>query len=247
MASPTTEPLLATVELHKQFPSVRALAGVSLEFRAGEVHGIVGENGAGKSTLVKILSGVYQPTAGHLTHRGRPVRITSPAAAIALGIAMIHQELNLIDELSVADNIFLGREQLRRGLRLVDERRTLAAARDLLSSFDCAIDPRTLVKRLSIAEKQLVEIAKALSCNASLLIMDEPTAVLTTKEVKLPVRADPAIMCERRGDRAHLVLPARGPEICDRVTVMRDGRQVATPSRATRWDATLPASSSSRA
>jgi ribose transport system ATP-binding protein len=163
---------------------VRALDDVTLELRAGEVHGIVGENGAGKSTLMKILSGVEQPSAGRIFVADQSVELKHPIDAQRLGIVMIHQELNLVDELSIADNIALGRERRKLGL-FVDRAAAERQARQLLESLDCRhLHPRARVRSLSIANQQMVEIAKALSYNARVLIMDEPTAVLTRRETE---------------------------------------------------------------
>ena len=222
-------PALAVDDLTKDFPAVRALHRVGLAFAPGEVHGIVGENGAGKSTLVRIVAGLHQPTAGRISVAGRPVVVRNPARAGRLGIAMVHQELTLVGELSVADNIFLGRERTRAGL--IRRSATHAAARALLDRVGCPVDPSAKLRTLSIAQQQLVEIAKALSCEASVLILDEPTAVLTRRET--------ATLFELIGR-----LKAQGvtivyishilPEvlaICDRITVMRDGRVVRTLDR----------------
>jgi len=219
-------PVIEVRNLVKEFPGVRALDGVSLSIRAGEVHGIVGENGAGKSTLMKILSGVYQPTSGEIAVRGRKVHLRSVHDAGGHGIAMIHQELNLVDSLSVADNIFLGREMTR--LRMVDGRKTRAEAARHLDKVQAAIDPGVKVSALSVAQQQLVEIAKALSTNASILIMDEPTAVLSEREMKSLF--DLISRLKSRGVTIlyishHLSEVLR---ICDRITVMRDGRLVKT-------------------
>ncbi|HXH62471.1 MAG TPA: ATP-binding cassette domain-containing protein, partial [Fimbriimonadaceae bacterium] len=171
---------LEVTEVTMQFPAVRALDGVSLAFEPGEVHGIVGENGAGKSTLMRILSGLQVPTSGSVHIEGDVVRLHGVRHALSLGIAMIHQELQVIDDLSVAENVFLGSEPKRSGL--VDRKKMHHDTQALLDRVGASFSPATGVEDLSIAEKQLVEIAKALSYNAKTLIMDEPTAVLTDKE-----------------------------------------------------------------
>jgi len=230
MAPPPPQPILAARDLTKDFPAVRALDRVSLSFNPGEVHGIVGENGAGKSTLMKTIAGLYEPTAGSVVLRGRCVRVAGAAHAMRLGISMVHQELNLVDELTVADNIFLGRERTRRGL--VDRKRTAAEARALLARVGCEVDPGAKVKTLSVAARQMVEIAKGLSFEAAVLILDEPTAVLTAPET---ARLFGLIARLRSGGAAVLYISHLLPEvleICDRVTVMRDGRVVRTLDRA---------------
>src|SRR4051794_3827902 len=161
----------------KRFPGVVALNAVDLEVYPAEVLALIGENGAGKSTLMKILGGVYQPDAGGLRIDGQPVVIRSVGEAISLGIGFIHQELNVLDNLDVASNIFLGREPVRGGpLQLIDRRRMDSEAEIYIERLGLNVSPRTPLTRLSIAQKQLVEIAKALSQNARLLIMDEPTS-----------------------------------------------------------------------
>ncbi len=218
--------LAEVTRLTKEFPGIRALDSVSLAIRRAEVHGIVGENGAGKSTLMKILSGIEQPTAGSILLDGTPVTIVSAHAADRLGIAMIHQELNLVDELSVADNIFLGRERTR--WRLVHDRSQHTTARELLKRVGCDIDPGRVVKSLSIAQQQLVEIAKALASQARLLIMDEPTAVLSERETTALLEL---IAQLKRQGVTILYISHHLSEVlavCDRVTVMRDGRIVRT-------------------
>ncbi|HLL88444.1 MAG TPA: sugar ABC transporter ATP-binding protein, partial [Tepidisphaeraceae bacterium] len=221
--------LIAVDGVGKSFPGVRALDGVSFDVRPGEVHGLIGENGAGKSTLMKLLSGLYQPDHGKVLVGGRAVRINGPLDAQRHGVAIIHQELNLVDHLSVADNIFLGRERTTLGFVRAAAARRRAA--ELLAGIDCPIDPAARVASLSIAQKQMVEIAKAMSQDASVLIMDEPTAVLTAREVR--ALFDLVGRLKARGVGvvyiSHIL-----PEvvaICDRVTVMRDGRVVQTLDR----------------
>lgn len=217
---------VAVEELTKDFGTVRALERVSMWVERGEVRGIVGENGAGKSTLMNILAGLVEPTAGRVVVRGHEVREFHPSAAARLGVAMIHQELNLVDELSVADNIFLGRERAVGGF--VSARRTRAGAARLLNALEFPLNPRIKARDLSIAQKQLVEIARALSCDASVLIMDEPTAVLSDREA----RALFGIFRElKRGGVTVLYIShllAEVGDVCDRVTVLRDGRVVKT-------------------
>jgi ribose transport system ATP-binding protein len=218
--------LISVSSLSKQFGTVRALDGVSLELRAGEVHGLVGENGAGKSTLMKILSGVEQPTSGELSIKGIPTKLHGVLDALQRGIVMIHQELNLVDELSVADNIFLGREPTRFGI--VDRARCESEARKLLERIGHKLDPARRVRTLSIADKQMVEIAKALSCDASLLIMDEPTATLTQHESDALLKLIDQL---RKAGVTIVFISHILPQvlrISDRITVLRDGKLVTT-------------------
>jgi ribose transport system ATP-binding protein len=221
-------PILELRGIGKAFPGVRALADVSLSLAEGEVHMLLGENGAGKSTLMKILYGAYQADEGEIRHRGRIVAITSPAAARALGIAVIFQEFSLVPFLSVAENIFLGRE-FRRGLPgQVDRRRALAEAKRLLVALDPGLDPATPVDRLGVAQQQVVEIAKALSQEARILVMDEPTAALSEREC---ARLFAIIRDLRAKGVAIVYITHRLQEVFelgDRITVLRDGRHVAT-------------------
>ncbi|HJP82511.1 MAG TPA: ATP-binding cassette domain-containing protein, partial [Fimbriimonadaceae bacterium] len=173
-------PRLEVQDIVMQFPAVRALDGVTIDFEPGLVHGIVGENGAGKSTLMKIMSGLQSPTTGTVLLDGNPIQLSGVRDALAHGIAMIHQELNLVDELTVAENVFLGREITHRGLLDKTEMGRLTA--EYLNEIHASFGPWTKVADLSIAGKQLVEIAKALSSDAKILIMDEPTAVLSEPE-----------------------------------------------------------------
>ncbi|AIE86088.1 sugar ABC transporter ATP-binding protein [Fimbriimonas ginsengisoli] len=220
------QPILEVRGLTKTFPAVKALDGVDLSVLPGEVHGIVGENGAGKSTLMKILSGIYPPSSGELFFEGAPTAIRNPAAAIRMGIAMIHQELNLVDELSVADNLFLGQERTKAGR--IDRGRTRLEADDLLAQVKAGFPSEARVGDLSIAGKQLVEIAKALSYKAKVIIMDEPTAVLSEAESSALF----SLMSRLKQDGVAILFISHHlrevREHCDRITVLRDGRLVAT-------------------
>jgi ribose transport system ATP-binding protein len=221
-----SHPTISVTALSKRFGTVQALDRVDLQLQRGEVHGIVGENGAGKSTLMKILSGVEQPSDGELRVDGSPVRFHGVIDALNLGIAMIHQELNLVDELSVADNIFLGREFTRSGI--IDTSRTEQEAGRLLQRIGHNLDPSRPVRSLSIADKQMVEIAKALSYNARVLIMDEPTATLTEHETAALLDLVDGL---RKSGVTIVFISHILPQvlrISDRVTVLRDGRVVAS-------------------
>lgn len=220
-------PLLLMRGIDKTFPGVRALRDASLEVCAGEVCALVGENGAGKSTLMRILCGIHQRDAGEILLGGRPVEIPSPIQARALGISIIHQELNLVPALSVAENIYLGREP-RHGLGFVDWRAMHEGSRRLLDDLGLALDPRRPVRDLTVAEQQLVEIARALAVDAGLLVMDEPTAGLTAEETERLFR----FIRDLRGRGVGVVYITHRLEevfrIADRVTVLRDGQHVGT-------------------
>jgi len=223
---PPTAPLLRIVGASKSFPGVRALDDVHMELLAGEVLALVGENGAGKSTLMKLLSGVYQPDSGDFFLGGEPFSPSNPRHAMELGISIIHQELNLMPDLTVAQNIFIGREP-RKGLWL-SERALLAKTRDLISRLGLPLNPSTLVGDLTVAGQQMVEIAKALSYNARVLIMDEPTAALNEAEVATLFDLIRRFVTPTTGviyisHRMHEL-----PVISDRVTVLRDGKYVDT-------------------
>ncbi len=219
-------PLLRMQGVSKRFDNVVALSGVSLDVKRGEVHAICGENGAGKSTLMKILSGVYTPDDGEIRMDGERVRIASLQQAQALGIVMIHQELNLVPHLSVAENIWLGREP-RRGW-FVDRERQREGARACLQRLGVDVDPDAEVSTLSIAQQQMVEIAKALSMRARLLIMDEPTSSLGEADATRMLRV---VQDLKREGVCILYISHRLDElehIVDRVTVLRDGQYIAT-------------------
>jgi ribose transport system ATP-binding protein len=218
--------------VEKRFGGVRALKGVDFEVKAGEVVALAGENGAGKSTLMKILGGVYQPDVGEILIDGEPVTIHSVSDATRYGISFIHQELNVLDNLDVAANVFLGREPLRGGfLRLVDRKRMHEAAAVYLQRLGLDIPTNTLLSRLSIARQQMVEIAKALSLKARILIMDEPTSSLTLTET---ARLLEVVHDLRTQGVAIIYISHRLNEmeqIADRVVVLRDGANVGELAR----------------
>src|SRR5215813_14787463 len=174
--------ILALSNISKSFPGVTALDSVELTVALGEVVALIGENGAGKSTLMKILAGIYQPDSGTIQIQGRTAVIRSPREAAQLGIGIIHQELEVIDSLDIAANIFLGREPVRGPLRLIDRKRIEADTEGVLARLNLQLSPRTLVGELSTAHQQMVEIARAISLNAQILLMDEPTSSLTLHE-----------------------------------------------------------------
>jgi rhamnose transport system ATP-binding protein len=222
-----TPPVLALDGIRKGFPGVQALKGVQFEVQAGEVHALLGENGAGKSTLIKIVSGVYQPDEGTLSLDGRPVRFSSPLEAQRAGIATIYQELLLFPELTVAENIFMGHAP--RGRLGIDWGAMREQARELLASLDIHdLDPGQVVGTLSVGNRQRVEIAKALSHKARILIMDEPTAALTEHDVE---RLFAIVRLLRERGVGIVYISHRLEEVfilADRVTVFRDGEYVAT-------------------
>jgi rhamnose transport system ATP-binding protein len=218
-------PVLSLRHATKSFGAIHALVDGSVDLRAGEVHGLVGENGAGKSTLVKILAGVYLPDGGSLQVDGQDVALHGPAAAREAGIAVIYQEPTLFPDLSVAENIFIGRQPLRSGRR-IDGRAMQAQAAAIFARLGVRLDPGRIARGLSIADQQIVEIGKALSLNARIIVMDEPTAALSAAEVD---RLFDIIKALRTAGAAVLFISHRLEEvfeICRYVTVMRDGRQV---------------------
>jgi len=221
-------PLISIQKLSKTFPGVRALHDVQLELLAGEIHALMGENGAGKSTLMKILAGVYQKDSGEILLNGKPVAFASPREAQAMGIGIIHQELQLMNHLTVAQNIFIGREPRGRFGLFLDEDKLNAKAREILGHMHLNLDPRAVVGALTVAKQQMVEIAKALSFDSRVLIMDEPTSALNEAEIaelfriirELKSRGVGVIYISHKMDELK--------QISDRVTVLRDGEYVAT-------------------
>jgi len=212
----------------KRYPGVVALDGVDLEVRRGEVHILLGENGAGKSTLMKILAGAVQRDAGTIALDGRECGLASPREAQAAGVSIIYQEFNLVPHLTVAENIFLGREPPGKLPGLIGGARMQADAARLLGELEVGIDPAAVVAHLGVAEQQMVEVAKALSIDARILVMDEPTSALSDKEI---TRLFKVIRALRARGVAIIYISHRMEElfqIGDRVTVMRDGRYIAT-------------------
>ncbi|WP_087650485.1 sugar ABC transporter ATP-binding protein, partial [Caballeronia choica] len=233
MSSPeSTPPLLEMRGISKTFPGVRALDNVRLSVHPGQVHSLMGENGAGKSTLMKILSGAYQADpGGQILIEGQPVVINGPLAAKALGVAVIYQELSLAPNLSVAENIHAGRE-LRGAMGLIDRAAMERGCEEVLKRLGAAFKPHTLVGDLSIAEQQLVEIARAVHARARILVMDEPTTPLSSRETD---RLFDLIRQLREEGLAIIYISHRMAEIyelSDRVSVLRDGGYVGTLERA---------------
>src|SRR5205809_4481450 len=223
--------IISIQSVGKRFPGVVALANVTLDVQPGELHAICGENGAGKSTLMKILSGVITDYDGELLLAGRPIRFKGTREAESAGISIMHQELNLVEQLSAAANIFLGRE-IRGWLHLRDDRAMEQAAARLLKELECDIPPRQLAGSLRVGDQQLIEIAKALSLQSDILIMDEPTSALTESEVSRLYRVIERL---RKRGVTILYISHKMDEIfhlADRITVLRDGRLVKTLDRA---------------
>ncbi len=222
-------PLIEMRNIARAFGGVRAVDNVNLTLHAGECVALLGENGAGKSTLMKILGGVVQKDSGTLLVKGQPVEIPTAHAAQRLGIAVIHQEFNLIDYLTVAENIFLGREPQRGGV-VLDDRQAAAASARVLQRLGAEINPRRLVTELTTGEKQLVEIARALAQDADVLVMDEPTASLTRKEINVLF----AIVRTLKAQGVGIVYISHRLEeiyeIADRTVVLRNGRNAGETS-----------------
>lgn len=227
-AQPARSPLVSLRDVCKSFPGVLAVQNVSLDIFSGEVHALVGENGAGKSTLMKILAGVYKMDSGRVIFKGREVEIPNPRAAQQLGISMIHQELSLMPHLTIAQNVFIGREP--RGFLnfTVDDKEINRATQQLMSLLHLQLDPRTKVANLTVAKQQMVEIVRALSFNSELLIMDEPTAALAQAEIEELFRIIRQLSAKGVGVVyiSHRLEELK--QISDRITVMRDGRYIDT-------------------
>lgn len=221
--------LLAIEGIRKEFPGVVALDDVRLRVRPGTVHALMGENGAGKSTLMKIIAGIYQPDAGEIRLRGLPVTLKSPLDALEQGVAMIHQELALMNSMTVAENIWIRREPKNR-FGLIDHSNMAKMTEDLFSRLNIKLDPKAQVSELTVAQKQMVEIARAVSYESSILIMDEPTSALTDREVEHLF----AIIRDLRSRGIGIVYITHKMnelfEIADEFTVFRDGKYVGTHS-----------------
>ncbi|MCG7335756.1 sugar ABC transporter ATP-binding protein [Sporosarcina sp. ACRSM] len=220
-------PRLQLNHITKEFSGVKALKGVSLTLMPGSAHGLVGENGAGKSTLIKILTGAYAKTSGEIIYEGKTIEGMNPKKAKELGIHCIYQELNIANHLSIAENIFLG-EQPTKMLGLIDWKKMNSDAQAVLSSLQIELDPKTMAGELSIAQKQMIEIARAISQNANVLIMDEPTSSLSERETEVLLS-----LVEKLKSKGVSVIYVshRMPEIfrvCDTVTILRDGTYIQT-------------------
>jgi inositol transport system ATP-binding protein len=219
--------LLRMEGISKAFPGVQALDNVKLDVRPGTVHALMGENGAGKSTLMKVLIGMYRADAGTVTLAGEQVQIPDTATALRLGISMIHQELSPVPEMQVHENIWLGREPVNR-VGLIDKRAMVAKTRELFARWEIGINPRSVMKNLSVAQTQMVEIAKAISYDSRMVIMDEPTSAITEREVDHLHRMIRAL---KATGVAVIYITHKMDEvfrISDDVTVFRDGKHVAT-------------------
>ncbi|MDW6024143.1 sugar ABC transporter ATP-binding protein [Mesorhizobium sp. BAC0120] len=222
----SVEPVLRADRLSKQFGSVTVLSDVTLDIMPGEIHAIIGENGAGKTTLMRLLAGYVEPTQGSLSMAGGRVSFTKPDQAQAAGIALVHQEILLADALTVADNLFLGRELSRRGV--VDDRTMKRLAARKLAEIGCEVSPTALVRDIALADRQLVQIARALLDDYRVVIFDEPTAVLTGEEVErllgiifqLKARGIAVLYISHRLDEVQ--------RLADKVTVLRDGKMIGT-------------------
>ncbi len=220
-------PLLEIRGIRKAFPGVLALDNVSFTLKAGTVHALMGENGAGKSTLMKIIAGVYVPDQGEIRLNGRPVKMAAPIDALNHGIAMIHQELNLMPHMTVAENVWITREP-RNALGLVDHRELRRRTQELFDRLNIDVDPRAEIQTLSVASRQMVEIAKAVSYDSDVLIMDEPTSALTEKEV---AHLFEIIRHLREQGKGIIYITHKMNElfeIADEFSVFRDGKYIAT-------------------
>ena len=218
--------LLEMKGICKSFPGVKALQNVDLQLKAGEVHALLGENGAGKSTLIKVLGGIYHAEEGEIIIDGQKVNIDGVVAARQAGISIVHQELVLVPYMTVAENIFLGREP---GTKMnVDRRKMVEEAQKLLDTYEMNIDANTLVERLTIAQQQMVEIVKAISFNSKILVLDEPTSSISDKEVGFLFNTMRNLTKAGVGIIYISHKMSELAEICDRVTVMRDGQTVGT-------------------
>lgn len=224
--------LLEMKNIHKRFPGVYALKGVNLQLKAGEVHALLGENGAGKSTLIKILGGIYTKDEGEIFIEGTKTEIRSVKDARKAGISIIHQELVLVPYLTVMENIFLGREITRSG-RLTDAKKMEERTAEILAELGLELNPTDLIADLNIAQQQMVEIAKAISFGARIVVMDEPTSSLSDREVEslfvsirnLTKKGIGIVYISHRMSELE--------QIVDRVTVMRDGEYIGTRDTST--------------
>lgn len=224
--------LIEMAGIHKSFSSVQVLKDAAFQLRAGEIHALMGENGAGKSTLMKILTGVYKADAGLVKVKGREVMFADPTQAEEIGVAIIHQELNIIPKLTVAENMFLGRQLTYGKTGIVRDKEMKRKTREYLRRLGVELDPDAAADTLSIGQQQMIEIAKALSKSAEVLIMDEPTAALTDREIEALFK----IMDQLRREGVGIVYISHRMEeifqMCDRISVLRDGAFLGTETIA---------------
>lgn len=221
------EPILQVKNISKEFPGVKALTDVSIDFYPGEVHTLVGENGAGKSTLIKIISGVYIPTSGQIFYEGKEMHFTSPGQAIDAGIAVIHQELSIAKDLTVAQNVWLGREKRKKN-GLLDSARMNKETQDILDFMKVKLKATEIAGYLNAAQQQMIEIAKVISQNAKIVVMDEPTSSLSEHEIDA-LFEQVRILKEKNVSIIYITHRLKElTEICERVTVLRDGCKVDT-------------------
>lgn len=222
------EYILECEGISKAFGGTQALDNVQLRIKKGEVHALLGENGAGKSTLMKIIIGLYKADEGNITFEGKPYSVRGPAEAIKTGISMIHQELNPVPHLTIAENIFLNREDTFGKTPLLNKKETNRKAKEILEKFDVHVSPKTLMGELTLAQMQMIEIIRAVSCNARLIIMDEPTSSLDEEETQKLFKT---IKDLKAKDVSVIYISHRMEEIfqiCDSVSVFRDGKYVDT-------------------
>ncbi len=220
--------LLEMKNISKSFPGVRALDHVNLKVEKGEVHILVGENGAGKSTLIKILCGLHTDYEGEIVIEGEKVSLKDPHDALKYGIATIHQELNQVPTMTIAENLFLGREPLGRGNMLIDDKRIYKEAKAILEAQGLTYDPHMLVRNLTVSQMQMIEIAKSVSQNARIIIMDEPTSAITDAEVKVLFQCIKRLKAEGVGIIYISHRLEEMFEIGDKVTILRDGQYIDT-------------------
>ena len=224
--------ILRFENIDKRFMGVHALKNISFGLNKGEIHALIGENGAGKSTLMKILTGIYTKDSGEIYFQGEPFQPKHPKEALDSGISIIHQELNMMEHLSVAQNIFIGRESLQKNNLLLDEKAQNQRAKELFAHLNMKIEPAELMSNLTVGKQQMVEIAKAVSFDLKVLVLDEPSAALTETEISelfvimkdLAQKGVTMIYISHRMNEIH--------RITDRVTVMRDGEYVGTHDTA---------------
>jgi inositol transport system ATP-binding protein len=220
--------ILKLQDVSKTFPGVKALDNVTINFEQSEVHAVVGENGAGKSTLMKIIAALYRHDSGQVIMNGKEIHFQSPVDAIKNGIAMIHQELTPIPHMKVYENIFIGREIQTKLFKIINRRAMIEATNSLFNDLEIEIDPNVIIKDLSVAERQLIEIAKAISFQPQILIMDEPTSALTEKEVEHLYKV---VKQQQKQGITILYISHKLDEVfalADRVTVLRDGKKIGT-------------------